>query len=74
LFVGGKAEAVKPPRGLTKQKAVVSLKNVPALPTRILPKRKSAEKAVEAMETSKHDDFKVIDHFSIKSTNGLAFG
>ena len=50
----GKQEAVKPPRGLTKQKAVVSLKNVvQEQPTRVMPKRKSTEKAAEPMEISK---------------------
>lgn len=53
----GKQEAVKPPRGLTKQKAVVSLKNVvQEQPTRVMPKRKSTEKAAEPMEISKETE------------------
>ena len=53
----GKLEAVKPPRGLTKQKAVVSLKNVVhEVPTRVMPKRKSAEKPAEPMEISKQEN------------------
>ena len=51
---------MKPPRGLTKQKATVSLKNVPEQPTRIMPKRKSAEKSAEPMDmSSKNEDAKV---------------
>lgn len=53
----GKPEAVKPPRGLVKQKAVVSLKNVgQEIPTRVMPKRKSAEKSAEPMEISRHEE------------------
>jgi hypothetical protein len=65
VFAVGKTEAVKPPRGLTKQKAVVSLKNVvQEQPTRIMPKRKSAEKSAEPMEISRHEDLKVFARFS----------
>ena len=65
VFAVGKTEAVKPPRGLTKQKAVVSLKNVvQEQPTRIMPKRKSAEKSAEPMEISRHEDLKVFAGFS----------
>jgi len=54
LLSVGKPEAVKPPRGLTKQKAVVCLKNVAQeQPTRVMPKRKSTEKAAEPMEIAK---------------------